>query len=79
MSEETPSINSKRGRLSLATYLRCFAAVDLMQNNRHRISMALAISNPGATPISIAVSILANPMLRELPRVRDAYSDQYRS
>jgi hypothetical protein len=34
--------------LSLATYLRCFAAVELMQDNRHRISMALTRALAGA-------------------------------
>ena len=79
MSVGQPRILDTRGRLSLAIYLRCFAAVEIMQDNRHRISMALTIARTGATQISIAVSIRANPMLRELPGARDAYSDQYRS
>jgi hypothetical protein len=50
-----------------------------MQNNRHRISMALVIDPARARPISIAVSILTNPMQQAGARRVDAYSDQYRS
>jgi len=34
--------------LSLAIYLRCFAAVELMEDNRHRIPMAQRTSSPGS-------------------------------
>jgi hypothetical protein len=50
-----------------------------MQDNRHRISMALTIDPARAHDETIAGLILANPMHHVCARRVDAYSDQYRS
>jgi hypothetical protein len=50
LSAEPPTIENKERWLPLAIYLRCFAAVEMMRVNRHRISMTLSIPARGPAP-----------------------------
>jgi hypothetical protein len=50
-----------------------------MQDNRHRISMALTIDPARAHDESLAFFFLDNPLHPAGARRVDAYSDQYRS